>query len=346
MSPSSSNDNNNSSSNQTNGHVQNQQCENSTKHPPLQTKHHKLMLNSNSVSTLPTIVVSTTHEYREVLRALVTQDDFFVEVGSAHGKTTEHVGKRCKAAVGFDMEPILVEDCRRKYNGFEMKVNAVHNDATNSNTTNENALHDDISPHLFFATSTDKQFCNVKTAFHTLKVSTKTNKKLKFELTDGSKKTILLALLGHENLSKNPYHSHYLNNNCLEKNKSDAIQTGGKREILQKKRTIADQMYRKYFLKDNCCNDDDNNNKGDNNIDSSKPKQHPTFPFLSNERDVDVLAIDIAGTINLPMLLPILEALKLFLHPRVTVVKSIELKKLDLALGNGREYFKSAGVES
>lgn len=53
------------------------------------------------------------------------------------------------------------------------------------------------------------------------------------------------------------------------------------------------------------------------------------------EHKVAVLAIDIAGTITLDALMPPLDALRNHFRPVVTIVKSIHLKQLDLALKNG-----------
>ena len=64
--------------------------------------------------------------------------------------------------------------------------------------------------------------------------------------------------------------------------------------------------------------------------DVTKKRKTPVFDYTIN-----VLAIDIAGTVSVDMLFPILEALRMQLKPKVTVVKSIVLKQLITALSKG-----------
>ena len=61
------------------------------------------------------------------------------------------------------------------------------------------------------------------------------------------------------------------------------------------------------------------------------------------ERDVDILAIDIAGTIDITQLWPRVEALRDFFRPRVVVVKSLHLAAIDGGLAGGRAHLAEAG---
>ena len=54
-------------------------------------------------------------------------------------------------------------------------------------------------------------------------------------------------------------------------------------------------------------------------------------------RDVSLLAIDIAGTASLEVICPIIVSLKEAMRPRITVVKSLSLRKLYISLGSGED---------
>mmetsp|Transcript_19685 Transcript_19685/g.42409 ORF Transcript_19685/g.42409 Transcript_19685/m.42409 type:complete len:234 (+) Transcript_19685:185-886(+) len=54
-------------------------------------------------------------------------------------------------------------------------------------------------------------------------------------------------------------------------------------------------------------------------------------------RDVTLLAVDIAGTASLEVICPIIVSLRELLRPRITVVKSLSLRKLSNALRAGDE---------
>jgi len=62
-------------------------------------------------------------------------------------------------------------------------------------------------------------------------------------------------------------------------------------------------------------------------------------------RDVSLLAIDIAGTASLEVICPIIVSLKEVMRPRITVVKSLSLRKLYISLGAGEDLL-SAGDDS
>lgn len=58
-------------------------------------------------------------------------------------------------------------------------------------------------------------------------------------------------------------------------------------------------------------------------------------------RDVSLLAIDIAGTAALEVICPIIVSLKEVMRPRITVVKSLSLRKLYISLGAGEDLLAS-----
>jgi len=55
-------------------------------------------------------------------------------------------------------------------------------------------------------------------------------------------------------------------------------------------------------------------------------------------KDVSLLAVDIAGTAPIDMVTSILNSLRQIMRPRITVVKSLSLKKLSVALETGQNY--------
>ena len=57
--------------------------------------------------------------------------------------------------------------------------------------------------------------------------------------------------------------------------------------------------------------------------------------------DVSLLAIDIAGTASLGVICPIIVSLKEVMRPRITVVKSLSLRKLYISLGAGEDLLSS-----
>jgi hypothetical protein len=58
-------------------------------------------------------------------------------------------------------------------------------------------------------------------------------------------------------------------------------------------------------------------------------------------KDVSLLAIDIAGTASLEVICPIIVSLKEVMRPRITVVKSLSLRKLYISLGAGEDLLSS-----
>ena len=54
-------------------------------------------------------------------------------------------------------------------------------------------------------------------------------------------------------------------------------------------------------------------------------------------RDVTLLAVDVAGTASLEVICPIIVSLRELMRPRITVVKSLSLRKLSIALKAGDE---------
>lgn len=62
-------------------------------------------------------------------------------------------------------------------------------------------------------------------------------------------------------------------------------------------------------------------------------------------RDVSLLAIDIAGTASLEVICPIIVSLKEVMRPRITVVKSLSLRKLYISLGAGEDLLSLCASE-
>ena len=62
-------------------------------------------------------------------------------------------------------------------------------------------------------------------------------------------------------------------------------------------------------------------------------------------RDVSLLAIDIAGTAPIEMITPIINSLREVMRPRVTVVKSLSLKKLSMALEAGQNDYNDIIIQ-
>jgi hypothetical protein len=62
-------------------------------------------------------------------------------------------------------------------------------------------------------------------------------------------------------------------------------------------------------------------------------------------RDVSLLAIDIAGTAPIEMITPIINSLREVMRPRVTVVKSLSLKKLSMALEAGQSDYNDIIIQ-
>jgi len=122
-----------------------------------------------------------------------------------------------------------------------------------------------------------------------------------------------------------------------------------------------------YNNNDDDTNDDDNKDNNDNsNKDNDKRNNKPVVEFVTamvktgskeicleslhelehalktngghghSLRDVSLLAIDIAGTAPIEMITPIIRSLREVMRPRITVVKSLSLKKLSIALETGQ----------
>ena len=62
-------------------------------------------------------------------------------------------------------------------------------------------------------------------------------------------------------------------------------------------------------------------------------------------RDVSLLAIDIAGTASLEVICPIIVSVKEVMRPRITVVKSLSLRKLYISLGAGEDLLSLCASE-
>jgi hypothetical protein len=123
----------------------------------------------------------------------------------------------------------------------------------------------------------------------------------------------------------------------------------------------------------NDTNDNDNNNDKHNNNDNNDNNDKPVVEFvvamvktgnkekcleslyeLENAlktnggyslRDVSLLAIDIAGTAPIEMITPIINSLREVMRPRITVVKSLSLKKLSMALETGQSDYNDILIQ-
>jgi hypothetical protein len=123
----------------------------------------------------------------------------------------------------------------------------------------------------------------------------------------------------------------------------------------------------------NDTNDNDNNNDKHNNNDNNDNNNKPVVEFvvamvktgnkekcleslyeLENAlktnggyslRDVSLLAIDIAGTAPIEMITPIINSLREVMRPRITVVKSLSLKKLSMALETGQSDYNDILIQ-